>query len=41
MKCDKIKVEEIECILNMMIKCIEKEINVFIVKYGDFVGVIL
>ena len=36
MKRDKTKAEEIERILNMMIKRIEKEINAFIVKYGRF-----
>lgn len=36
LKRDKTKAEEIERILNMMIKRIEKEINAFIVKYGDF-----
>ena len=41
MKRDKTKAEEIERILNMMIKRIEKEINAFIVKYGDFAGVTL
>ena len=41
MKRDKSKAEEIERILNMMIKRIEKEINAFIVKYGDFAGVTL
>ncbi|HCC5688191.1 TPA: minor capsid protein [Staphylococcus aureus] len=41
LKRDKTKAEEIERILNMMIKRIEKEINAFIVKYGDFAGVTL
>ncbi|SUL34224.1 phage putative head morphogenesis protein, SPP1 gp7 family Mu50B [Staphylococcus aureus] len=41
LKRDKSKAEEIERILNMMIKRIEKEINAFIVKYGDFAGVTL
>ncbi|MGW7931868.1 minor capsid protein [Staphylococcus xylosus] len=41
LKRDKSKAQDIERILNMMLKRIEKEVLAYITKYGDFAGVSL